>query len=57
MRSTSEVCYSSHYQAIYKSTGQVTGAVKRAFRLSVPELLWPAFTGNVLPKLIFDSAA
>ena len=33
------------------------GAMRRAFRLSAPELLWPAFTGYVLPKLMFNSAA
>ena len=54
MRSTSEACYSSSYQALYISANQVAGAGKRAFRLSEPELLWPVFTGYVLPKLMFD---
>ena len=55
IRLTFEACNSSHYQAIYNSTSQVAEAVRRAFRLSAPELLWPAFTGYVLLKLMLES--
>lgn len=49
--------YVGHCQAVVSKASKAAGAIRRAFQLRSPKLLWPAFQAYVTPILMYASAA
>jgi hypothetical protein len=49
--------YVGHCEAVVSKASRAAGAIRRAFQLRSPKLLWPAFQSYVIPILMYASAA
>ena len=54
---TSDSSYTTHCETAAASASRAAGAIRRAFQLKAPQLLWPAFQSYVAPVAMYASQA